>query len=295
MVAVPYPFVSHFFDRQGQRLHYLDEGQGDPVVMVHGNPTWSYYFRNLVSALRGTHRCIVPDHIGCGLSDKPQPPAHDYSLKSRVADLTSLLDHLGIRENVTLVVHDWGGMIGMAWAAKHVPAIKRLVILNTAAFQMPKAKRFPLRLWLGRSTRLGAWLIRSRNAFCLHAANVGVKRSPLPADVREWYLKPYDSWANRVAVLKFVQTIPLKLGDPGYDIVSETEAKLPQFANTPTMICWGMKDFVFSHEFLTEWEQRMPHAKVHRFEDCGHYILEDASAEVVFLVTQFLQQSPPTV
>jgi cis-3-alkyl-4-acyloxetan-2-one decarboxylase len=288
VVTAPYPFASHFFDRDGLRLHYLDEGQGDPVVMLHGNPTWSYYYRNLVAALRDGFRCIVPDHIGCGLSDKPQPPRYDYSLNSRVNDVTALLDHLGVREKVTLVVHDWGGMIGMAWAARHVEAVKHLVILNTAAFHLPTTKRFPFRLWLGRNTRLGAWLIRSRNLFCRHAANVGVKRKPLPADVREWYLKPYDSWDNRVAVLKFVQTIPLKPTDPGYEIVSEVEAMLPKFANTPTLICWGMKDFVFDRHFLAEWERRMPHAEMHQFADCGHYVLEDAADEVIPLIDRFV-------
>ena len=285
----PYPFASHFFDRNGIRLHYLDEGRGDPVVMLHGNPTWSYYYRNLVAKLCDRFRCIVPDHIGCGLSDKPQPPKYDYSLRSRIDDVTDLLDHLGIKSNVTLVLHDWGGMIGMGWAARHTSAIKRLVLLNTAAFHLPSAKPFPFRLWLGRNTRLGAWMIRSRNAFCRHAANVGVKRKPLAPVVREWYLKPYDSWCNRVAVLKFVQTIPLKENDPGYDILSEVEASLAQFTQTPTLVCWGMKDFVFDRHFLAEWERRMPHARIHRFPDCGHYILEDASDEVIALIDEFMK------
>jgi cis-3-alkyl-4-acyloxetan-2-one decarboxylase len=289
VVVAPYPFASHHYDRDGIRLHYLDEGSGDPVVMLHGNPTWGYYYRNLVGALRGRFRCIVPDHIGCGFSDKPQPPRYDYSLGSRIDDLTDLLVHLNVRENVTLVVHDWGGMIGMAWAARHVDAVKRLVILNSAAFHLPKAKRFPFRLWLGRNTRLGGWLIRSRNLFCRHAADVGVKRKPLPPDVREWYLMPYDSWENRVAVLRFVQTIPLKAGDPGYEIVSNVEAALPKFADKPALICWGMKDFVFDRHFLEEWDRRLPRAEVHRFADCGHYILEDAADEVIPLIERFLQ------
>jgi pimeloyl-ACP methyl ester carboxylesterase len=288
VVTAPYSFASHYLDRHGLRLHYLDEGRGDPIVMLHGNPTWSYYYRNLVTALRDRFRCVVPDHIGCGLSDKPQPPRYDYSLHSRVDDLTALLDHLGVRENLTLVVHDWGGMIGMAWAARHIEEVKRLVVLNTAAFHLPKLKRLPFRLWLGRSTRLGAWLIRSPNLFCRHAANVGVRRKPLPPAVREWYLKPYDSWENRIAVLRFVQTIPLAPTDPGYEIVSAVESALPKFANTPTLICWGMKDFVFDRHFLAEWERRMPHAEVHRFADCGHYILEDASDEVIGLVERFV-------
>lgn len=292
MVGRPYPFASHFHDRRGLKLHYLDEGSGDPVVMLHGNPTWSYYYRNLVAALSPTHRCIVPDHIGCGLSDKPQPPRYDYSLDSRVADLTDLLDRLGVRENVTLVLHDWGGMIGMAWAARHASAIKRLVILNTAAFPLPASKPLPVRLKIGRNTRIGAWMIRGLNAFCKHAASVGVKRKPMSKDVRGWYLHPYDSWANRVAVLKFVQTIPLKHDDPGMDIVLEAAEGLKQFASTPNLVCWGMQDFVFDHHFLAEWERRMPHARIHRFEDCGHYILEDAADQVVPMVRDFIAGMP---
>lgn len=290
-MSKPYPFESHYLDRgAGLRLHYLDEGQGDPVVMVHGNPTWSYYYRNLVATLRDTHRCIVPDHIGCGLSDKPQPPAYDYRLRSRVDDLAKLLDSLQIRENVTLVLHDWGGMIGMAWAAQHVASIKKLVFLNTAAFGLPRSKPFPWRLWLGRNTRLGAWMIRSRNAFCRHAADIGVKRRPLSPEVRQWYLHPYDSWSNRVAVLKFVQTIPLSANDPDYDIVEQTAASLSRFQSTPTFIGWGMQDFVFDHHFLAEWERRMPHATIHRYPDCGHYVLEDAASELVPLITQFINR-----
>jgi cis-3-alkyl-4-acyloxetan-2-one decarboxylase len=284
-----YPFRSHTFVRNGLSMHYLDEGSGDPVVMVHGNPTWSFYYRNLVLALRGQYRCIVPDHIGCGLSDKPQPPVYDYSLRSRVDDLTALLNHLQLDKNVTLVVHDWGGMIGMAWAAKHVPAIKKLVILNTAAFPLPASKPLPFRLWLGRNTRFGAWLIRSKNAFCRHAANIGVKRKPMPPEVREWYLKPYDSWANRIAVLKFVQTIPLRPSDPGYDIINETQMGLANFVDTPTFIGWGMQDFVFDHHFLAEWERRLPKARVQRFADCGHYVLEDAP-ELTPMIVDFLNE-----
>ena len=139
----------------GAELHYLDEGQGEPVVMVHGNPTWSFYYRKLVEALRRSTATIVPDHIGCGLSDKPDDDRYDYTLERRVADLESLLDHLGVDRGITLVVHDWGGMIGMGFAARHPERIARLVILNTAAFHLPPRSRFPgrsgsaaTRLWV---------------------------------------------------------------------------------------------------------------------------------------------------
>ena len=130
--------------------------------MLHGNPTWSFYYRNLVLALRDSHRCIVPDHIGCGLSDKPPTTLYDYSLKSRIDDLEALLDSLGLRENLTLVVHDWGGMIGMGFAARHPERIKRIVASNTGAFPLPESKRLPWSLWLGRNTRLGTVARTSR-------------------------------------------------------------------------------------------------------------------------------------
>jgi haloalkane dehalogenase len=286
-----YPFSPHAFDRNGHKLSHLDEGSGEPVVMVHGNPTWSFYFRHLVLALRGNYRCVVPDHIGCGLSDKPPESRYDYSLKSRVDDLEALLDHLGLRENLTLVLHDWGGMIGMAFAARHPERVKRIVASNTGAFRLPSAKKLPRSLWLGRNTKLGAWLILRRNAFCRAAAKWCVTRTKLPADVRAMYLAPYDAPEHRHAVLKFVQTIPLKPSDPGYDVVSDTELSLAKFRHVPTLLLWGLRDFVFDKHFLAEWKWHLPHAEVHEFADCGHYLLEDARDEFVALVKAFLART----
>ncbi len=287
-----YPFTGHYHDRPGGRLHFLDEGDGHPVVMVHGNPTWSFYFRNLVLALRGTHRCIVPDHLGCGLSDKPTAAQYDFSLKSRIDDLEALLDHLGVTQDITLVVQDWGGMIGMSYAARHPGRIKRIIATNTGAFPLPKSKGFPWSLWLGRNTAIGAWLILHRNAFCRAAAKWCVTRKPLPPEVREMYLKPYDTPAHRLAALKFVQTIPLSSNDPGYDIVSDTAMSLAKFAATPLLLLWGMRDFVFDKHFLAEFQRLMPHAETHTWPDCGHYLLEDATDEAILKVQDFLAKHP---
>jgi pimeloyl-ACP methyl ester carboxylesterase len=287
-----YPFTGHYFDTgDGVRMHYLDEGHGPPVVMVHGNPTWSFYYRDLVRRLSGRHRCIVPDHIGCGLSDKPPVSCYPYSLGRRVADLTALLDHLKLDREVTLVVHDWGGMIGTAWATQFPERVKRLVVLNTAAFHLPPQKRLPLTLWIGRNTTLGAVLIRGLNLFCRAAVRWCVVRRPLPPAVRRMYLAPYDSWAHRIAVVRFVQTIPLKPTDPGYDIVTETEHRLHLLRDRPMLICWGMRDFVFDGDFLAQWEQHFPAAEVHRYDDVGHYVLEDAGDEVATRVDEFLERT----
>lgn len=286
-----YPFTGHALDvGAGIHLHYLDEGRGEPIVMVHGNPTWSFFYRNLVLELRDDFRCIVPDHVGCGLSDQPSASQYDYSLARRVADLTALIDHLHLNEKITLVVHDWGGMIGFAWATRFPERVKRLIVLNTAAFPMPADARLPQPLWWGRNTWIGALAIRGGNAFCRLATRWAVTK-PLPADVKRMYLAPYDSWANRIAVLRFVQTIPLSERDAGFDIVRETGERLHLLRDKPMLICWGMRDFVFDEHFLAEWQRRFPVAEVHRYEDAGHYLLEDAGEQVIERIDEFIART----
>ncbi len=290
-LAQEYPFTGHYLDLDGIRLHYLDEGEGSPVVMLHGNPSWSFYYRNLVTALAGRHRCIVPDHIGCGFSDKPGDDRYHYTLSCRVQDLERLLGHLAISGDITLVLHDWGGMIGMAFAVRHPSWIKRIVVLNTAAFHLPRGKRLPLTLALCRNTRLGALLVRGLNAFSLAASFVGCRANPMPADLRTAYRLPYDTWQNRIATLRFVQDIPLAPGDRSYDLVSATEAGLAAFRDLPMAIFWGERDFVFDGCFLAEWQDRFPMAELHRYATGGHYILEDMQREVVPLIAEFLDRT----
>jgi pimeloyl-ACP methyl ester carboxylesterase len=287
-----YPFPSHFLDLNGIRYHYLDEGAGEPVVMLHGNPTWSFYYRRLVLALRDQYRVIVPDHVGCGLSDKPDDSRYRYTLASRVHDLEALLDHLGINKKLTLVLHDWGGIIGMAYASRRPERIKQLIILNTAGFHLPPGKKLPWSLRIFRFPILGTLLVRGFNAFCRGAATHCCTRRPMPHDIRQAYLAPYDSWKNRIAVIRFVQDIPLKPGDTCYDLVTEIQNGLSHFRDVPMLICWGEKDFVFDRDFQAEWQRRFPGAEVHRFPGAGHYVLEDASDEIIGLVRQFLAGHP---
>jgi haloalkane dehalogenase len=290
-LAQNFPFKRNFINRNGHQYHYVNEGNGSPVVMVHGNPSWSFYYRNLVSQLSTNHQCIVPDHIGCGLSDKPSDESYDYTLVNRIDDLEALLEHLDIKENITLVVHDWGGMIGMGYAARYPERIKRLVILNTGAFHLPKAKKLPPALWLGRNTFVGTLLVRGFNAFSSVASYIGVKRKPMSKEIRQAYVAPFNSWKNRISTLRFIQDIPLKIGDRNYSLVSDISDSLAQFNKLPMLICWGLKDFVFDKHFLAQWQKRFPDAQVHAFDDCGHYILEDASDEVTLLINDFLKTS----
>ena len=269
-------------------MHYLDEGKGSPVLMVHGNPSWSFYYRNLVQALSSSHRCIVPDHIGMGLSDKPGDAVYAYTLAQRIDDLEALIASLDLQEPLTLVVHDWGGMIGLGWAARHPEQVARLVILNTAAFPLPQDKPFPWPLKLTR-TPLGAILVRGFNAFSWGATQVGCKRKKMAAPIARAYRAPYDSWKNRIATLRFVQDIPLGPNTPGFALVQEVAANLHHFKATPALIAWGAKDFVFDEPFLQKWREYLPQAEVHVLADAGHYVLEDAAEDLVPLIAQFIR------
>ncbi|MFK7830785.1 MAG: alpha/beta fold hydrolase [Congregibacter sp.] len=291
-----YPFESHWLDIDGQRLHYLDEGPRDaPVLlMLHGNPTWSFYYRNLVLRLRDRYRCIVPDHIGCGLSDKPGDGQYDFHLAQRVADLGALVQAtIGEQAPLSLVVHDWGGMIGFAWAATRAERIERCAILNTAAFPMPADKDLPFALWLGGRTKIGAGLIRGVNAFSAVAARIAFKK-PVSKAVRGGYTGPYNSWANRIATVRFVQDIPLKEGDRGYQLIADTAAQLHCFADKPTLLAWGLKDFVFDETFYRDWQHYLPNAELYPLADCGHYVLEDGGEPLLDRIEQFLTATAGT-
>jgi haloalkane dehalogenase len=287
-----YPFTSCFFERNGLKYHFVDEGAGDPIVMLHGNPTWSFYFRTLVKEFSSEHRTIAPDHIGCGLSDKPDSNIYDYRLKSRVDDLEALLAFLGIKEKITLVLHDWGGMIGMAFAVRYPESIQRLVVMDTAAFLPPYGKRIPIRLKIIRNYNSFAkiWVL-GFNLFAYTALFMASHKG-LSREVKSGLIAPYNCWKNRIAILKFVQDIPLSEKDPSYHLVKETDEKLSQFSNTPMLICWGKRDFVFDTEYLNEWKRRFPGAEVHCYPEAGHYVLEDVPDKIVAHMHNFLKLHP---
>ena len=238
-----YPANPRRFEvRPGIAMSYLDEGprDGEVVVMLHGNPSWSYYWRTLVAGLSDRYRCIVPDHVGMGLSDKPDDdkgatPRYDYTLQSRVDDLEALLRHAGVDDAtpVTLAVHDWGGMIGFGWALKHAAQVKRLVILNTAAFPMPADKAMPWQIALGRDYSIGELVIRAFNAFSAGASRLGVERK-MPAAVRRAYVAPYNSWKNRISTIRFMQDIPLSPKDAAWPLLEAAGKALPPTCTSPT-------------------------------------------------------------
>jgi haloalkane dehalogenase len=272
-------------------MHYLDEGRGEPLLMLHGNPTWSFFFRSLILGLAPACRCIAPDHIGCGLSARPDNSAYGFRLQNRVDDVEALMAALAVDEGITLVVHDWGGIIGAAYALRRPERIARMVVFNTAAFLKPMGKPLPMTLRLIKALpRLAAPAVLGLNLFAVGAAWTASAKGLSP-EVRRGLLAPYTSRRNRLATLKFVQDIPLSPADPSYALAEQVDRRLDRLRTKPMLICWGERDFVFDRDYLAEWRRRFPNAEVRRFPEAGHYILEDEPGPVLEAVGRFLGKS----
>lgn len=270
-----YPFTSHFHDINGLKLHYIDEGKGPVIVMIHGNPTWSFYYRNLVHKLKKDFRIIAIDHIGCGLSDKPQN--YPYTLRQHIDNARSLLDALRI-DTFSLVLHDWGGAIGMGVAVSRPQKVEKIVVMNTAAF---RSSRMPFRIGICRMGFIGKVLVRLFNGFAGPATFMAVTRK-MSKEVKNAYLAPYNSWKNRIATHQFVVDIPISDEHPSYTTLVEVEEGLQKIKENgvPLLIVWGGKDFCFNDSFYDEWKERFPDAQSTYYPDAGHYLLEDKKDEV---------------
>lgn len=276
-----YPFEQNKASVGDYHLNYVDEGQGRAVVMLHGNPTWSFYYRNVIKSLRGNCRCLALDHMGCGLSDKPQD--YPYNLKQHIENAVSWIEGLDT-ESFDLIVHDWGGAIGMGVAMALPEKVRKIVILNTAAFYLP---RIPKRIALCRIPLLGDLIVRGFNGFAGPAVSMAVKK-PLTRIEKNGYLLPYNNWKNRIATLRFVQDIPMNASDETFKLLSEIEAFLPQLINKPILLGWGMKDFCFNDLFLEKWKNIFPNAKVLSYPNSGHYILDDERDSLIPEISSFL-------
>lgn len=277
-----YPFKSHLLKMgDGNRIHYIDEGQGDVVVMIHGNPTWSFYYRDLIKELRTTFRCIAIDNMGCGLSDKPQK--YPYCLEKHIENARQVIEFLKL-ERFHLVMHDWGCAIGMALAERWPERISSLTIMNGAAFH---SSRIPMRINLCRLPIVGSFLIRGLNAFVRGSNRMSTVKKLDPV-VAAGYRFPYDSWKNRVAIRKFVTDIPLKTRHPSWETLTRIEESLFLLSQKRILLLWGNQDFCFTEWFLEEWKKFFRQASVVRFEDAGHYVLEDAKEKATSLIRQFM-------
>jgi haloalkane dehalogenase len=285
-----YPFASHYATIHGQRMHYVDEGAGENLLLVHGNPTWSFHWRDLILALRDRRRLIAPDHIGCGLSDKPR--RYRYRLAQHIDNLAELVAKLDLRD-VTLLAQDWGGAIGLGTALRMPDRFSRFVLFNTAAFCPTRMLKIPWRIRICRTPVLGTLAIRGLNAFVRAAFRMAVEKTDrLTPDVRAGIAAPYDSWINRIAIDRFVRDIPTSPRDPSYATLADIERNLPRLADKRFQLIWGMRDWCFTPAFLNRFVAIFPHAEVHRLEDAGHWVVEDAHEQIAPLVERFVRGQP---
>jgi len=275
-VAAEYPFESRFLDVDGGRMHYVDEGprDGQPILFLHGNPTWSFLWRHLVTALRAKHRCVAIDHIGCGLSEKPAD--WTYTLAAHAENARALVEHLDL-ERATLVVHDWGGAIGMSLASRIPGHFARLMVLNTAAFPGP----MPLRIRACRAPFVGPILVEQFNAFAGLLPRFGLADpSRLTPAAREGYAFPYRTPGDRRAIRRFVEDIPTSSKHPSWNELAAASRGVARFVGKPVSIVWGQRDWCFTPRFRAQWQSRLPAAKVVPIADAGHLVTEEAPREV---------------
>lgn len=286
MVTIPtelkneYPFESNFLAIKENKLHYVDVGAGEVILMLHGNPTWSFFYRNLAKYFSKNFRVIVPDHIGCGLSDKPK--IYSYTLNNHIHNIEKLVANLKL-ENITLIVHDWGGAIGMGLATRHPELIKKIVIMNTAAFVSPE---IPARINILRNP-IGEWAIRAFNGFAYPATFMSTtkKLSPL---IKKGFTLPYHDFQSRIATAKFVQDIPMNETHQSYETLKNIENKLADL-KVPVLLLWGEQDFCFTTNFFKRWHEFFPNAKTRLLPNAGHYLLEDELDEAIKEIDSFLK------
>lgn len=279
-----YPFKSHYFKLQsGHRLHYLDEGTGHPVLFFHGSPTWSFLYRDAIKELRKTERCLALDNIGCGLSDKPQD--YPYTLAQQIENADAWLQHLDIK-TFDLVIHDWGGPIGMAIASKYPERVRKIIVLNSAAFL---SKDIPKRIIIFRIPILGSVLVRGFNLLSLAALRMGVCKELSPS-VRQGYLLPYQTWSDRIAPYNYVNDVPMNKLNRSWKTLGNIGNSLYKLKDKPMRILWGEHDFCCNPNMLDEWKKRFPSAHVTVYPNVGHFLLEDVPEKVIPEMKSFLAE-----
>ncbi|MDJ0704211.1 MAG: alpha/beta fold hydrolase [Leptolyngbyaceae cyanobacterium MO_188.B28] len=289
-----WPYKPRWFNSGDGRMHYIDEGprDGRPIVMVHGNPTWGYLYRRFIEAVtRQGYRAIVFDHLGFGRSDKPDDPKL-YRISRHGDRCEALLESLELQD-ATILVQDWGGPIGLSWAARHPERVRSLAVLNTFVHRPPGKVAMPLPLRLFRTPIIGEVMVKGLHAFVKIFLFKGGLVYPKRLGAREKaaYLAPHPTWASRTSILMFPREIPSGPRGRVSDFVADVHDQLMAgLSHKPVFIAWPMKDIAFGPEILDNlWLQDFPNAEVLPIEDAGHYIQEDAHEKVIPRLLKFLE------
>lgn len=281
-----FPFEPRFADLAAGRMHYVDEGRGDPVLLLHGNPTWSYLYRKFIEPLSRTHRVLVPDHLGFGRSELP--PEAPYTLAWHIANLTEFVLRLDLK-NVTLAVHDWGGPIGLGFATEHVGRVRRLVVFNSWAFRVPSGARIHPLLEAARLPGTGERLILEENALVERGIPGGMHRTDrLTEALMEAYRSPFREPVSRRPILALIREIPVGRDTPSASIIERIQDRLRTLP-AEVLVIWGERDPVFPKGLVALWKARFPAARVEMLPEASHFLQEDAPEQVLDLLQSFLR------
>ncbi len=270
-----WPYAPRFFDHGGTCLHYVDEGAGPPVVLVHGTPTWSFEWRHVIAALRDEARVIAPDHLGFGLSDRPA--AAGYKPEDHAARFRAFIDAVCPPEPLTLVVHDFGGPIALDWALDHPDRLARLVIINSWMWSFDDDPSMTRKARLAASA-LGRWMYRRLNASqrLIMPSAYGDRRRLTPA-VHQQYLEVFPDADSRERVL-FALAQSMLGSRAFFNGLWQRRARL---ADVDVQVVWGLRDSAFPPAMLARWQQAVPHACVTRIDEAGHWPHEEAPEAVI--------------
>ena len=294
-ISSEYPFSPNYLSTPMGAMHYVDEGEGHPILAMHGNPTWSFLYRKFITELSGDYRVVVPDHIGFGLSDKPED-VEQYTIEAHIQNIEYLMEKLDLN-NVTLIVQDWGGPIGLGAAARHPKRIKAIVVLNSFGFYPlsdqhdPENVKLPPPLVMMRTKFPGAMMVRNMGMFERMAMPTAVARGDRLKAVKKAYTGVFQSSKDRAGVLAFPRLIPTRTQHPSAKIlINETGPYLENFKG-PAHIFWGMEDPFFPVEALETWQKKLPQAGVTQLAEAKHYIQEDAYEDILPELRVFLNNT----
>jgi acyl-CoA synthetase (AMP-forming)/AMP-acid ligase II/pimeloyl-ACP methyl ester carboxylesterase len=269
-------------DGNGRTFHVLDSYAhrvGPPeltVMALHGNPSWSYLWRNVLAAAPDGVRVLAPDHLDMGYSERT---GSDRSLADRIGDLCALTDALGVDGPVITLAHDWGGPISMGWAQRHVNQLRGVVLANTAVSQ-PADGSPPKLITTAGSAALLRTVTERTTTFI--RAGLALSRPRMAPETRQGLLAPYRTADRRTGIRAFVADIPLDERHPSYETLDNIATGMSDLAHVPALLLWGTRDPVFSEQYLHDLEERLPHADVHRFVGASHFVTEDAPVADAF-------------
>jgi pimeloyl-ACP methyl ester carboxylesterase len=272
-------------------MAYVEHGTGEPVLLLHGNPTWSFLYRDVIPALGPGVRAIAPDFLGFGRSDKLER-AEDYTLANHLAALSQLVDALGL-EKVTLVVHDWAGPIGLAWAVDNPARVRRLVIMNTWAFAPRTHNKVPQPLKTFRRRGLGELLVLGLDVFVRLALPFGVyhRKERMTKEVMRAYRAPFPDWRSRWPVLAFPRHIPLAETDAAFERMKKTDDGLRSLEQ-PALLVWGARDTVFPPRVMAKFKERLGGLEGEVvFDDAAHFLQEDRPRDIGEAIARFVRES----